>query len=243
MTSKDPHVPDHVRNGAVDRQRADVDEFLRKVASIQPAAVSGHGRLIFAMDATASREKTWREASRIQEEMFLETSRLGGLDVQLVFYRGYNECKASRWLSDADALLGAMRKVECLGGQTQIARVLGHALKETSKQRVNALVFVGDCMEEGVDDLCASAGKLGMLGVPVFIFHEGFDQMAARAFAQMAKLSGGACCRFDASSPQQLKALLGAVAVYAAGGRRALADYGKKTGGVVLQLTHQMGGG
>ncbi|HLN24495.1 MAG TPA: VWA domain-containing protein, partial [Patescibacteria group bacterium] len=94
-----------------------------------------------------------------------------------------------------------------------------------------------------VDDLCAVAGELGLLGVPVFLFHEGDDATAARAFAQLAKLTGGACCRFDAGSPQQLKALLGAVAVYAAGGRKALVDYGKRQGGIVLQITHQVKGG
>lgn len=221
---------------------ASVDDFLRKVAEMPAPAAVGRGRLIFAMDATASRERTWREASRIQEDMFLETARLGGLDVQLVYYRGFNECKASRWLSDADSLLACMRKVDCVGGQTQIGRVLRHCLAATRSQRVNALVFVGDCMEENVDDLCAVAGELGLLGVPVFLFHEGDDQVAARAFAQIAKLTGGACCRFDSSSPAQLKALLGAVAVYAAGGRKALADYGRRQGGIVLQLTHQMKG-
>jgi len=30
------------------------------------------------------------------------------------------------------------------------------------------------------------------------------------------------------------------VAVYAAGGRRALLDYGEKTGGAALRLTHQV---
>jgi hypothetical protein len=230
-------VPTNPQNPA-----AQVDDFLRRVAELPSAATDGHGRLMFAMDATASREHTWREAMRIQEEMFLETARLGGLDVQLVYYRGFNECKASRWLSDADALLTIMRKVDCIGGQTQIGRVLRHALGETRKKRVNALVFVGDCMEESVDDLCAVAGELGLLGVPAFLFHEGDEQIAARAFAQIAKLTGGACCRFDASSPQQLKALLGAVAVYAAGGRKALADYSRRQGGIVLQITHQMKG-
>src|SRR3546814_9870581 len=36
------------------------------------------GRLIFAMDATASREPTWDRACRLQGEMFKETAALGG---------------------------------------------------------------------------------------------------------------------------------------------------------------------
>ena len=234
MTGKDDPLPTTTSPPSA------VDEFLRKVAAMPACGTGGRGRLVFAMDATASRERTWQEASRIQEEMFLETARLGGLDVQLVYYRGFSECKASKWLSDTDSLLAAMRKVECIGGQTQIGRVLRHTLKATGRQKVNALVFVGDCMEENVDELCAVAGELGLLGVPVFLFREGDDPAATSAFAQIARLTGGACCRFDASSPQQLKALLGAVAVFAAGGRKALADYGRRQGGLVLQLTNQM---
>jgi hypothetical protein len=232
---QDPSLPSNAPSGAV-------EDFLRKVASLPNAPSGGRGRLVFAMDATASRERTWQEARRIQEDMFLETARLGGLDVQLVYYRGFSECRASRWLSDADALLAAMRRVDCVGGQTQIGRVLRHTLKESGKQKVNALVFVGDCMEEKVDELCAVAGELGLMGVPAFLFHEGDDAVAEKAFAQLARLTGGACCRFDANSPQQLKSLLGAVAVYAAGGRKALLEYGRREGGVVLALTNQMKG-
>lgn len=92
-----------------------------------------------------------------------------------------------------------------------------------------------------MDQLCKLAGEMGVLGIPAFLFHEGQDPAAARAFAQMAKLSGGACCRFDASAPDQLRDLLRAVAVFASGGRKALMDYGRKQGGMVLQLTNQMG--
>ena len=236
MASDDPSLPAATAS-------SQVAEFLRKVGQTPVPTGGGRGRLVFALDATASRERTWREASRIQEQMFLETAELGGLEVQLVYYRGLAECKASRWLSDADGLLVAMRKVHCLGGQTQIGRVLRHAVVESAKRRVNALVFIGDCMEENVDSLCATAGELGVIGVPVFLFHEGSDPVAAEAFARIAKLSGGACCHFDASSPLQLKALLGAVAVFAGGGRQALAEYGRRQGGIVLRLTNQMAGG
>ena len=56
----------------------------------------------------------------------------------------------------------------------------------------------------------------------------------------MARLSGGACCPFDAGSARQLRELLRAVAVYAAGGQRALEDYSRRTGGEVLRLTRQL---
>lgn len=221
---------------------AEVDAFLRDLQRApKPPPSGGRGRLIFALDATASREPSWDRACRIQGEMFEATAALGGLDVKLVYYRGFDECKASRWMANAADLHRVMRSVFCVGGQTQIERVLAHALAETKKQRVGALVFVGDAMEENVDRLCRAAGQLGLNGVPIFLFQEGNDPIAARAFQQMAKLSRGAYLRFDAASADRLKDLLGAVAVYAAGGYRALADYSEKKGGEVLRLTRQLG--
>jgi hypothetical protein len=219
----------------------EVDAFLRdlqRAPAVRPAG--GRGRLVFALDATASRQPSWDRACRIQGEMFEATAALGGLDVKLVYYRGFTECKASRWMTTAADLHRVMRAVSCIGGETQIERVLAHAVAENQKQRVNALVFVGDAMEENVDRLCQLAGELGLKGVPIFLFHEGSDPVAAAAFQQMAKLSRGAYLRFDLASADRLKDLLGAVAVYAAGGYRALSAYGERKGGEVLRLTSQL---
>lgn len=221
--------------------RTDIDSFLTRLAAMPVAAEAGRGRLIFALDATASREATWRQAQSLHAEMFTAAAALGGLEVQMVYYRGMGECRASGWTASPDRLLGLLGKVSCIGGETQIRKVLRHGLDEAAKGRVHALVFVGDCMEEDVDALCVLAGELGLRGVPAFLFHEGEDAVAARAFAQIAKLSGGACCRFDTKAPDQLRALLRAVAVFAAGGRKALVELGRREGGMVLQLTHQMG--
>jgi hypothetical protein len=220
--------------------QAEVDAFLEKVASTPVVKASGtRGRLIFAMDATASREPTWDHACHIQSEMFLETEALGGLDVQLCYYRGFQEFNATPWLGSSADLLAQMREVRCAGGMTQIERVLNHTVVESRKEKVNALVFVGDCMEENIDHLCHIAGELGILGVPAFLFHEGDDPAAERTFREIARLSRGAYCRFDANSAQQLRDLLSAVAVYAAGGRKALEDFGQRQGGVALRLTRQ----
>jgi hypothetical protein len=230
---------DKGRGRAVSTQ-SQVDAFLAKVRATPAPAPGRRGRLIFAMDATASREPTWDVAARIQGEMFSETAALGGLDIQLVYYRGFAEFVAGPWESRADDLLARMSAVGCLAGQTQIANVLAHVRAEARRGKVDALVFVGDAVEEDVDRLGGLAGELGLLGVRAFLFHEGADQDARRAFEHVAKLTGGACCPFDRASASQLRDLLSAVAVYAAGGRRALADFSRKRGGVVLQLTHQL---
>lgn len=104
------------------------------------------------------------------------------------------------------------------------------------------MVIVGDSLEEGVDKIGALAGELGLLGVPAFLFHEGNNPVAAFAFQQIAKLTRGAYCRFDAASAKTLKELLAAVAVYAAGGRLALEDLAKRQGGEALRLVHQVKG-
>ena len=221
--------------------RSEVDAFLRKVAATPVVKSSGQsGRLIFSMDATASREPTWDHACHIQAQMFEETTALGGLAIQLCYYRGFNEFNASGWLTHSADLHKRMTAVRCLGGHTQISKVLRHTIQETGQKKVNALVFVGDCMEEDVDELCQLAGELGMRGVPVFLFQEGAEPAAQRAFRQIARLTDGAYCPFDAGSAQQLRELLSAVAVYAAGGRHALENYSAQRGEPVKQLTRQI---
>jgi hypothetical protein len=203
---------------------ADIDAFLKKVEATPSTGTGARGRLIFAMDATASRQSQWDEAQHIQAGMFQATEELGGLDVQLIYFRGFGECRASKWYAEPAELRRVMLTVTCLGGRTQIGKVLSRAMKETRNKPVQAVVFVGDSMEEDADDLCHRAGQLGLLKTPMFMFHEGRDAAAGNTFRQIATLSGGAYCRFDANSAGALKDLLRAVAVYAAGGRKALAD-------------------
>lgn len=231
--------------GAISSERANGDpvrQFLNQVARTPPPkAGDGRGRLIFSMDATASREPSWDQACQVQGQMFLETAALGGLDVQLVYYRGFNECKASRWVDNPGDLVRLMTGVFCLAGKTKLRRILQHAVNETAKKRVSALVFVGDAFEEDLDEIGEIAGQLGMLGVRAFLFQEGHRPEAERAFRHIAALTNGAHCRFDSGSPDQLRELLGAVAAYAAGGRQALADLSKRSSSTVKLIASQVG--
>jgi hypothetical protein len=222
----------------------DLDAFLDRVrAAPRPATGGGRGRLIFALDATMSREPTWDAACQIQGEMFEATRAIGGLDVQLVYFRGFGECKAGKWQPDAAGLARLMSGVRCMGGRTQIGRVLTHIANEAGKNPVGAVVFVGDAFEEDIDAVCHKAGELGLLGVPVFLFQENRDPVAERAFKEIARLTRGAWCPFDLSSAARLRKLLSAVAVYAAGGMAALEDMGKREGGAAVVLIEQMRGG
>lgn len=199
----------------------DVTQFLQKSRSISEF-VERQPRLLFAVDATASRQPTWDRATHLQQEMFHVSSKLTTLSVQLCYFRGFNEFRASRWLTDSAALTQLMGTVRCEGGHTQIIRLLRHAQEEHRKTAMRALVFIGDAVEEAPDSLCDLAGQCGIKQLPLFLFQEGGDQNVEQTFRTMAKLSGGAYARFDTSSAQTLAALLGAVASFATGGHAAL---------------------
>ena len=217
----------------------DIAAFVAKARAMSPHAAGAKGRLVFALDATMSRQPTWDMACALQADMFREAAALGSLDIRLVYYRGLNECRATGWISDSAQLAKLMGKIDCQGGNTQIGKVLSEARREAVASGVRAVVFVGDAMEEAIDGLCAKAGELGLLKVPVFMFQEGQNAVAEQAFREIARLTGGAWCRFDPGAAAQLRELLRAAAAYAAGGREALLRL-SKTGTGAAKLLGQM---
>lgn len=201
---------------------SEVAAFIRKARALGALKAAKKGRLILALDATMSRQPTWDLACTLQAQMFDAVGKAGGLDVQLVYFRGFGECRASRFVGSTDALKELMVRIDCRGGHTQIRKVLKHALKETSTQAVDALVYIGDALEEPIDDLADLAGQLGLRRLPVFIFQEGHDPVAEQGFREIARLSNGAWFRFDRDSAATLARLLASIAVYATGGLTAL---------------------
>ena len=73
------------------------------------------GRLMFALDATASRAPTWAIARELQAKMFREAAPIGKLNVQLVYYRG-DECRTSKWVSSGEQLAHLMNRINCEAG-------------------------------------------------------------------------------------------------------------------------------
>src|SRR5215468_8527334 len=127
----DRPATDRGRAPAASATRAEIDAFLSRVKELAPTTQPGRrGRLIFALDATMSRQPTWDTACRLQADMFREAAAIGGLDVQLVYYRGLSECRASRWVSQAERLSALMERIECRGGHTQLGKILAHAKRE-----------------------------------------------------------------------------------------------------------------
>ena len=230
VSKKDSDLPVSGKN--------DVQQFLSKVAAMPKTG--GDARLIFALDATASRESTWDVASQLQTEMFLSTHSLGGLNVQLCYFRGFGEFFNSDWQNNADEIVQDMSRILCQAGATQIERVLRHAINENESNKIKCVVYIGDAMEENVDILAQLAGKLGLLNVPIFMFQERGDPVARKAFIEMSRLSGGAYAQFDKASADHLKELLKAVAIYAAGGLKALQDFSKSSSQDVKLLERQL---
>jgi hypothetical protein len=199
---------------AISASSTRVGEFLKKMQTPR-------GRLIFALDATASRQPTWDTACQLQAEMFHAVATIGGLEIQLAYYRSVNECRAGRWTSDTYELANSMTKIMCMAGYTQIGKILTHVRKEHAQKHVNAVVFVGDAMEETPHSLYDAAAGLG---VPVFIFQEGSDPYVEKVFKEISVITKGTYAKFGTGSARELADLLRAVATFAVGGTTALAD-------------------
>ncbi len=205
----------------------EIQEFLSKARSAQLQSAQTpiprtDARLIFAMDATMSRQPTWDLAISLQADMFSVVEEIDGLMVQLVFFRGLRECKSSKWVSEAAILRSYMASVQCRAGRTKINKILKHALRETKQNKVNAVVYIGDAVEENPDQLAHLAGKLKIFGVPLFMFQEGGDLAVRSIFKELATISGGAYHPFNPNAANELAELLKSVAAFTAGGKKGL---------------------
>ena len=199
-------------------RRAAAETYLQR--NRQALAAGGPARLVFALDATMSRSKTWDVAATLQSEMFTTLATVGGLEVQLVYYLGVGKLEFSEWTSNAHDLAARMRRVRCESGETQILRTLRHIRGEHARKPISAAIFVGDCVEEEPGVLYDAAAGLPQL----LLFQEGADPKAEIVFRELARLTKGAYAKFDSSAARELAELLRAVAAFAAGGMRALTD-------------------
>jgi len=143
----------------------DVRAFLTKVAAMPKS--SGEARLIFSLDATASRQATWDAASQLQTEMFFSTQTLSRLNVQLCYFRGFGEFFSSNWQSDAEDIVRIMSGIHCEAGITQLERLLRHAIKENDRQKIKGVVYIGDAfftfpptMAQGASQAIESANEI-----------------------------------------------------------------------------------
>lgn len=196
-------------------------------------------RVLIAMDATASRSAAWATARRVMSAMFREVPE--GLEAALAYFQGHDTFQVSRWVADAEEFTKAVAGVGCVGGNTQILRVLDHAATLAKASGLNALVLVGDAFEEDPNVATVQARALRALNVPVFAFLEGDDPRTRRVFRTIANESGGALLPFDTTAPDALRELLAGIACYAKGGMKALEAAQKRLPGARLLLTAMKG--
>ncbi|WP_316861677.1 VWA domain-containing protein [uncultured Cohaesibacter sp.] len=225
MANKRDELISHANQGlSKEANEGSVASFLAKTKLVRQAqAEKGlmpvSGRLIFAMDATMSRQPTWDVACSVQADMFEVAQLHGSLATQLVYFRGTSECRASRWTRSAKEMTGWMERFDCRAGRTQLGRILQHVKNEARQMHIDAVVYVGDCLEEDPDRIVGMADDIGRSGIPVFVFQEGADPMASDIFRQIARLTGGAYGQFDANAKSKLANYLKGIAAFAASGR------------------------
>lgn len=166
-------------------------------------SLSVETNIIFAVDATASREQFWNESMAMQNNLFSVIKGLDlNLNVQLVSYGGLSSFTESSWHNSASMLKYSMEQIKCNAGGSQIGKVLQHTLSATSSKDVHALVFVGDSCEEKIKKLIPLAEQLKDKKVFPFIFDDGKNSTARnsnteKAFQAMADSGGGVCASFS----------------------------------------------
>ena len=210
------------RGSSTAMPKASIDALLADV-------IPRRARIVFGVDATASRQPTWDSAAVLQAQMF---HAAGNISAQLVYFRGWNgETRASQWFDNPEALADAMSRITCVAGHTQFEKVLKHAAREHAAKPIAALILISDSCEEEESALYAAARKLP---VPVFMFQEGRSDFVSGIFGRIAKITGGALAQLDAASAAKLGEMLKAVAVYATGGIKALTAHGGEAARLLL---------
>ena len=220
----------------------EVDAFLAKAARI-PALSQVKGRLIFAIDATMSRQPTWDRAAEIQTgDVRRRRRRWADSAFNSFIFAASANSKQVNGQHRRRLCARAMQRVTCCSGVRRnctacwLMRSPRRGVQRSAHSSMSAIAF-----EENADAVAKEAAQLALLGVPAFMFHEGHDASAEAVFREIARLTHGVYARFDAGSARQLRELLTAAAVYATGGSLALKDYGNRVGGEVLRLSQRNG--
>src|SRR5436190_1383586 len=111
MSKDPPDTPATKADSKPPSARPEIEAFLAQVRSLPPTGTGRRGRLIFSLDATMSRQPTWDTACALQADMFREAGSIGGLDIQLLYFRGIDECRASAFVSQAQKLGELMSRI------------------------------------------------------------------------------------------------------------------------------------
>lgn len=199
-------------------------------------------RLVFAIDATASREPAWQAARDTTDALF--DALPGQLDVALAVHGGSRLHTFTGFTADPAGLRGTAAGIECQAGGTQLVEVLA---RSRDAGDVKLVVYIGDVFEEDADEAAAVADTLRLRGCRVVILHDRGQAPAydpsVEVFQDIARRTGGAVLLFDARSKGKLREILEAVATLAVGGVKLLQERRKTLPGAALLLQHLSGKG
>ena len=208
----------------------------------EPPAETGtpcRPRLVFAVDATASREPAWAAARQVTDA--LVKALPGELDVALAVHGGSRVHTFTAFTSDASTLRDRAAGVACHAGMTRLLPILATSLKQ---QSVRVVIYIGDVFEESLPQGRQLADAMGGRGTKLIVLHDTADPGARRdaeVFWDLAKRTGGCVLPFDAGASGKLRDILSAVAVYAVGGEKLLRERRHALPGAVALLEHLSG--
>ena len=192
----------------------------RRVSLAQASAAPARlPRLVFALDATASRERAWAAARQVTDSLF--GAAPGGIEVALAVHGGGRMTAFGGFHRDVGALRDEAAGISCEPGPTRMLDIVRESLRRPG---VRAMVYIGDCFEEDESAALALAGSLRLRGTKLVVLQDESSgtTSALRVFRAMAGRTGGIVLPFDAGSLDPLRDALGAVASYVAGGRDML---------------------
>jgi len=186
-------------------------------SATQSARSAPRPRLVFAVDATESREATWRAAKQLTDVLLAALP--GELDVALAVHGGNRLHTFTKFTSDAGALRNRAASVRCEMGYTRLLDILARVLET---EGVSVVCYVGDAYEESARRGYKLAESLKARGIRLIVLFDGagwsdLDSHAAKVLAEMARRTGGALLPFDITALPKLRDLLEAVAVLAVG--------------------------
>jgi hypothetical protein len=193
-------------------------------------------RLVFAVDATASREPAWAAARQVTDA--LVKALPGELDVALAVHGGTRVHTFTAFTSDAATLRDRAAGVVCQAGMTRMLPILSASLKQ---QSVRVVIYIGDVFEESLPHGRNLADSMGARGTKLIVLHDTAEPSGRRdaeVFWDLAKRTGGCVLPFDANASGRLRDLLSAVAVYAVGGEKLLRERRHGLPGAVALLEH-----
>jgi hypothetical protein len=172
-------------------------------------------RLVFAIDATASRDRAWEAAKQVTDCIFRAAP--GGIEVALAVHSGGKLARFSPFHPHVDNIRDEAAGVACVAGPTRMLDIMEETLRRTG---VKALVYIGDCFEEDMERGLAVAERLGLRGIKLVVLHDTTTggTGSGGAFRMMAARAGGLVLPFDMSSLDRLADALSAVGAYVAGG-------------------------